>query len=127
MWPLSTLEPPLPLVTGLHLAAAVAALALGAVVLARRKGTPAHKALGRAWVALMAAVALSSFWIFEIRKGAGPSWIHLLSVWTLVSLACALYFIRRGNVRAHRGFMIGTFLGLAGAGLGGALYRLLLA
>ena len=116
----------------LHLAAALAALALGALILARRKGTPSHKALGRLWVALMAAVAVSSFWIFEIRKGAGPSSIHLLSAWTLISLACALYFVRRGNVRAHRGFMIGTFLGLAGAGLGAlapgrALYRLLLA
>ena len=26
--------------------------------------------------------------------------------------------IRRGNVRAHKAFMVGTFLGLAGAGLG---------
>lgn len=118
----------MPPTLALHLAAALGALALGAAILARRKGTPSHKALGRIWVALMAFVALSSFWIFEIRKGAGPSWIHLLSVWTLVSLACALYFIRRGHVRAHRGFMIGTFLGLAGAGLGAlapgrALYR----
>jgi uncharacterized membrane protein len=116
----------------LHLFAAVAALTLGSALLARRKGTPSHKALGRIWVALMALVAFSSFWIFAIRKGAGPSWIHLLSVWTLVSLACALYSIRRGNVAAHRRFMIGTFLGLAGAALGAlapgrALYRLFVA
>jgi uncharacterized membrane protein len=104
--------------TILHLALALAALALGSVVLARRKGTPSHKMLGRIWASLMAAVALSSFWIFEIRHGVGPSFVHLLSVWTLISLACAIYFIRRGNVRAHRGFMIGTFLGLAGAGAG---------
>jgi uncharacterized membrane protein len=31
-------------------------------------------------------------------------------------LAAAIYFIRRGNVRAHRGFMVGTFAGLVGAG-----------
>jgi uncharacterized membrane protein len=116
----------------IHLAAALAALCLGVLVLARRKGTASHKALGRAWVGLMVAVAVSSFWIFEIRKGAGPSWIHLLSAWTLISLACAVYFIRRGNVRAHRGFMIGTLVGLAGAGLGAlapgrALYRLFFA
>lgn len=116
----------------LHLTAALAGLVIGSLVLARRKGTLSHKALGRAWVALMAVVALSSFWIFQIRNGAGPSFIHLLSAWTLISLACAIYFIRRGNVRAHKGFMIGTFLGLAGAGLGAlapgrALYRLLLA
>jgi len=102
----------------LHLAFAVAALALGVVVLARRKGTRSHKILGRTWALLMAAVALSSFLIFEIRHGVGPSFVHLLSVWTLISLACAIYFIRRGNVRAHKGFMIGTFLGLAGAGAG---------
>ncbi len=101
-----------------HLAFALAALALGGVVLARRKGTASHKMLGRIWASLMAAVALSSFWIFEIRQGVGPSLVHLLSVWTLISLACAIYFIRRGKVRAHKGFMIGTFLGLAGAGAG---------
>jgi uncharacterized membrane protein len=94
-----------------HLTAAILSLLVGAVVLARRKGTPSHMALGRLWVALMVVVAISSFWI-------GFSLIHLLSVWTLASLAAAIYFVRRGNVRAHKGFMIGTFLGLAGAGLG---------
>jgi len=108
------------------------ALAVGTAVLLRIKGTPTHKLLGRTWVALMAAVALSSFRIFEIRKGAGPSFIHLLSAWTLISLACAVWSIRRGNVRAHRRFMIGSFVGLAGAGLfalapGRALYRFLFA
>ncbi len=118
--------------TALHLGAAMLSLALGAVVLYRRKGTPSHKALGRVWVGLMLAVAISSFWILDIREGAGFSVIHALSAWTLVSLALAVYFIRRGNVRAHKGFMIGTFLGLAGAGLGAlapgrALYLFLLA
>ena len=120
-----------PTVAG-HLWAALAALAIGALVLVRQKGTRSHRLLGRAWVGLMALVALSSFWIFEIRKGAGPSWIHLLSVWTLVSLTLAVYYIRQGNVRAHRRFMVGTFIGLAAAGLGAlapgrALYRFLFA
>jgi len=115
-----------------HVSLALLAVAVGTAVLMRAKGTPSHKLLGRIWVALMLAVALSSFWIFEIRKGAGPSPVHLLSAWTLISLACAVGFIRRGNVRAHKGFMVGTFLGLAGAGLfalapGRALYRFLLA
>ena len=89
--------------TSIHLAAAVLSLLVGAAVLARTKGTPSHKLLGRVWVGLMLAVALSSFWIFDLRKGAGPSVIHLLSAWTLISLGLAVYFIRRG---------------LAGAGLG---------
>ncbi|HYN13968.1 MAG TPA: DUF2306 domain-containing protein [Burkholderiales bacterium] len=104
-------------ITALHLTAAVLSLFVGAVVLAHRKGTSSHKLLGRIWVALMLAVAVSSFWILDIGKGSF-SFIHLLSVWTLVSLALAIWFIRRGNVPAHKGFMVGTFIGLAGAGLG---------
>jgi uncharacterized membrane protein len=98
----------------LHLSFALGALAIGAAVLLRPKGTDSHKLLGRAWVGAMLIVAVSSFWI----RRDGFSWIHLLSIWTLISLACAVWFIRRGNVRAHRGFMVGTFLGLAGAGIG---------
>ena len=101
----------------LHAGLAIFALLVGVLVLSRRKGTSSHKLLGRLWVAAMVAVAVSSFWIFEIRRGAGPSWIHLLSAWTLISLVAAVWFIRRGNVRAHQGFMVGTFAGLAIAGL----------
>ena len=117
--------------TALHLSAAIASLLIGGIVLMRRKGTASHKLLGRLWVALMLAVAVSSFWLLGLGKGSF-SVIHLLSVWTLISLALAVWFIRRGNVRAHKGFMIGTFLGLAGAGLGAlapgrALYLFLFA
>jgi uncharacterized membrane protein len=102
----------------LHLVAALLALGLGAFNLARPKGTRAHRTLGWVWVALMATAAVSSFWIFGLRHGAGPSPVHLLSVWTLVALVCAIVAIRRGRVRTHKAFMIGTFLGLLGAGLG---------
>lgn len=104
-------------VIAVHLAGALTALALGTAILLRTKGTAMHKLLGRAWVALMTAVAVSSFWIFNVERGTF-SWIHLLSVWTLISLTLAIIAIRRGRVRAHRAFMIGTFLGLAGAGIG---------
>jgi uncharacterized membrane protein len=115
----------------LHVAAALLALVLGAIVLLGRKGTLSHKRLGRLWGALMLVVALSSFGIFEIRDGAGPSAVHVLSAWTVISLALAVSFARRGNVRAHKGFMVGTYLGLVGAGLGAlapgrALHALLL-
>lgn len=103
------------MIVALHLAAAVAALLLGAAVLFLRKGTALHKLAGRTWAALMMVSALSSFWI---TRNGSLSWIHLLSAWVLVALAFAVYFIRRGNVRAHRGFMLGTYLGLVGAGLG---------
>jgi len=108
----------LSLPAAIHLAAVVPAVVIGVTQLFMTKGTRLHKAMGWAWVLAMVVVAVSSFWILEIRKGAGWSVIHLLSVWTLACLACAIWFIRRGNVRAHKRFMIGTLLGLGGAGLG---------
>jgi uncharacterized membrane protein len=103
--------------TALHLTAAIASLLIGALVLMRRKGTWSHKLFGRIWVGLMATAAISSFWLLGLNKGSF-SWIHILSVWTLVSLSLAIYFIRRGNVRSHKRFMIGTFVGLLAAGVG---------
>ena len=108
----------LTLASAVHLAAVVPAVLIGVVQLAAPKGTRPHRLLGWTWVLAMAVAALSSFWIMEIRKGAGWSVIHLLSAWVLVALALAIWHIRRGNVRAHKRFMIGTLLGLAGAGIG---------
>ena len=108
----------LTLPSAIHLAAVVPAVAIGIAQMVMTKGTRVHRWMGWTWVLAMVVVAVSSFWILELRKGAGWSVIHLLSAWTLISLACAIWFIRRGNVRAHKGFMVGTLLGLAGAGLG---------
>jgi uncharacterized membrane protein len=109
-------ELPVTPIIAFHMTAALGALLLGIVVLARPKGTPIHKAMGRVWVALMSATAISSFWILEIRDGAGFSPIHILSVVTLVSLAAAIWSIRRGNVRAHKINMLSAFAGTAIAG-----------
>jgi len=102
----------------IHLAAVAPAVIIGIAQLFLAKGTRPHKAMGWLWVLAMAVAAVSSFWIMELRKGAGFSVIHLLSAWTLISMSAAIWHIRRGNVRAHKRFMIGTFLGLVGAGLG---------
>ncbi|HEX2199416.1 MAG TPA: DUF2306 domain-containing protein [Burkholderiales bacterium] len=100
----------------LHLSAAVSALVLGAVIMLKTKGASAHRMLGRWWVASMSVAALSSFWLTGIS--AGWSVIHLLSIWTLVAMALAIRFVRQGKVKLHRRFMVGTFLGLAGAAVG---------
>ncbi len=104
--------------SAIHLAAVVPAIAIGLVQLAAPKGSRPHKLLGWIWVASMFVAAVSSFWIMEIREGAGLSVIHLLSAWVLVAMTLALWHVRRGNVRAHKRYMVGTLLGLAGAGLG---------
>jgi uncharacterized membrane protein len=102
--------------TAVHLSSALAALVLGPLMLLRAKGTYSHRLLGRAWVALMSVAALSSFWLTGLREGL--SLIHLLSIWTLVAMALAIYFIRKGKVKQHKRFMLGTYLGLVGAGIG---------
>lgn len=97
----------------IHLAAALPALLLGGWMLAARKGTPRHRRFGRAWVLLMAATAISSFWI---RHSGHFSWIHLLSAWVLFILIMAVAAIYKGNVRAHRRWITGAYAGLAVAG-----------
>jgi uncharacterized membrane protein len=101
-----------------HLFAALLALPVGAAVLLRRKGDRAHRMLGRYWVALMAIAALTSFWIPAFGQF---SWIHLLTLLTLFSLAMAVWRIRRGDRRSHRGFMIGAYNAEAGAFIGAVM------
>lgn len=108
----------LTLASAIHLAAVVPAVAIGIAQLTAKKGTRRHKALGWVWVLSMAVAAVSSFWVMELRNGAGWSVIHLLSVWVLIAMSLAIWHIRRGNVRAHKRFMVGTLIGLAGAGIG---------
>ncbi len=106
-----------PVIT-LHAAAAVTALVLGIVQLARRKGTPGHRALGWLWIALMAVVAGGSFFVNTLRQLGPFSWIHLLSITTLVFLVTGVSHARAGRVEAHRWTMISLFLGaLVVAGL----------
>ncbi|RJG03949.1 DUF2306 domain-containing protein [Noviherbaspirillum sedimenti] len=98
----------------IHLSAAFAALLLGGAMLTMRKGTPRHRLLGRSWVLVMVATAISSFWI---KTHGHYSWIHLLSVWVLFALGVAVVAIYKGNVRAHRRWITGTYVGLAAAGI----------
>lgn len=102
----------------IHAFAALAALLLGAAILFRRKGTPAHRFWGRLWAGLMLVVATSALFISEMRLVGPFGPIHILVVVTYVGLAQGIWHIRRGNVGAHRASMQGLYLGsmsLAGA------------
>ena len=77
----------------IHLSAVAPAVALGVAQLFMQKGTRMHKLMGWLWVSAMAVVAVSSFWIFEIRNGGGFSVIHLLSVWTVIAMSAAIWYI----------------------------------
>ena len=95
----------------LHTYAAIGAFLLGAVQLAGVKGATRHRALGYVWAALMAVVAVSTFWIHELKLWGDWSPIHLLAVFTLVMLPWGIYAARGHNVRRHKLTMLGLFGG----------------
>lgn len=101
-----------------HAVGASLALLLGAVNLVRRpKGGRPHRLIGRVWVVSMYWTVLSSFFIREINPG-GFSWIHALSVFTVVTLSIGLWAAVTGRIETHRGFMRGSYFGTVGAFVG---------
>lgn len=96
-----------------HVATAGAALVLGGIALASRKGTRLHRLLGRLWVGLMLVTALVSF---GIQTRGHFSAIHILSVITLVGVSAAVFAAARGRINAHRRGMQATYISLAIAG-----------
>ena len=80
-----------PLPIQLHAYAAMAAFVLGVVQLAGVKGTTRHRALGYAWAASMLFVAISSFWIHDLRVWGAWSPIHLLSIFTLAMVPIRIW------------------------------------
>lgn len=80
------------------------------------KGSTAHRVAGRVWVVALLYVSVSSFWIQEIRDGAF-SFLHVLSMVTIVTVLLGLVMAIRGNVLNHRANMTGSWLGLVGAGI----------
>jgi uncharacterized membrane protein len=95
----------------LHAFAAMAAFALGVVQLAAPKGTLPHRTIGWIWVALMLIVSVTAFWIHELRVWGPWSPIHLLAIFTLVTLPLAVLHARRHRVSQHRNAMIAIFTG----------------
>jgi len=103
----------------IHLTAALWVLALGGLQLASAKGTPSHRWIGWSWMLAMVVAAISSFWLTSpnnLFMGYGP--IHLLSIWVLICVVVSVMAVRRGNIRRHRGFAIGAYLGTVGAAIG---------
>ena len=101
----------------LHAAGATLAVLLGGWLVTRqRKGDLLHRRIGRIWMVDMYWVTFSSFGIQRLNPGHF-SWIHLLSLWTITSLTMALRAARRGEVPQHRGWVLGTYFGLVGAGI----------
>jgi uncharacterized membrane protein len=115
----ANLESGISLPIAVHLATALPALVIGAVVLWRPKGTAQHRLLGRIWAGLMLTTAIASAFIRAPGAGiagTGYSVIHLFTIWTLVSLPIAVWAARKGKVESHMNAMRGLYIGLCVAG-----------
>src|SRR2546430_15532286 len=95
-----------PAVIQIHALAAFSAFALGVVQLAAPKGTIPHRTIGWIWAVLMIVVSITAFFIHELRLWGERSPIHLLAIFTLITLPLAVWPARRHDLRRHRFAMI---------------------
>ena len=93
----------------LHAIMAMIAIILGGIQLSMKKGGLIHKLLGRIWVGIMLIVAITSFFIHEIKLWGAYSPIHLLSLLTIFTLGVGIYYVRVGNVKRHKQTMIALY------------------
>jgi uncharacterized membrane protein len=101
-----------------HFFTVVPAFFLGAWLLAvSRKGAPAHRALGKVYLTLMAATAFTAIFIdafSSLSVQVGPlriGLIHLFIPLTFWSVWRTRRALREGNIEAHRASMRGLYLG----------------
>jgi uncharacterized membrane protein len=105
-----------PLIT-IHMASALAAIAIGPVAIWARKGAvlrpKLHRAFGYAWVTLMLATAFSALFIrdYQLPNIVGYTPIHLFVPFTLVSIFQAFRALAQGDIAKHRKSMVGTYIG----------------
>jgi len=104
-------------VIAVHLSAMLGAVAIGPFVMWARRGAiqhpRLHRAFGYAWVTLMLAASASAMFIrdYTLPNIAGYTPIHLLVPVVLAMLFGAFYMLARGNIRGHRYFMVGLYIG----------------
>ncbi len=112
-----TLSPLLhaPLAVQIHVATIVPAFLLGTwQIFFSRKGAPFHRALGYVYLALMTITSVAALFVHQLMPRSslfGWSPIHLFVPLTLFGVASALYGAWSHNIRAHRGAMIGVYVG----------------
>ena len=107
----------------LHIAAAIAALVVGPVVLAGRKGGTLHVALGRVFVTLLLLTNVPVLFLYEATGWPGP--FHVLAVISLVTTGLGWLSVRRASrgprsgarIEAHAALMTWSWIGVATAGL----------
>lgn len=76
------------LISWTHIAAALLAMVLGAVVLLRRKGDRRHRILGYGYVSAMVLVNLSAFGLYGLFGTFGP--FHVAAIISLLTLLAGM-------------------------------------
>ena len=109
----------------LHVATVLPAFLLGLwLIFSSRKGSPAHRWAGRAYLALMVVTSLTAVFItshfpFSVAVGTFRfSPVHLFVVLTLTGCWRAWTAVKRGDLATHQKAVRGTFFGalvIAGA------------
>lgn len=94
----------------IHLATALAALILGGVLMAVRKGRTFHRLAGWVWISLVSVTAGATLFITSLNHGSW-SLLHLFTGWVLIGLPLAVLAARRHAVARHRRHMMGLFYG----------------
>ena len=97
-----------------HLTTIIPAFVLGTFLLAMKKGSKCHRLLGKIYMALM---LITAFITLFMRAEVGPTllghigFIHLFSFWVLYGVPAAYIAASNGNIRKHRGLMLGLYVG----------------
>ncbi len=97
-----------------HLATILPSFAIGTFMLLSHKGTPLHKSIGKVYLVLMLTTGLITL---AMPAEVGPrifnhvGFIHAFSLLTLYSVPSAYFAARRGDIKTHRGNMIGLYIG----------------
>jgi len=108
-----------------HVTSAIAALALGLIVLLNPKGTAFHRLFGAAYVAAMILVNATAFGLYGLTGHFGP--FHALALVSLATVAMGTIAAlrRRENWLAwHYQMMAYSYLGLWAAACAEAVVRL---
>jgi uncharacterized membrane protein len=100
-----------------HVAAALAALVFGAMVLAMRKGTHLHRAMGMAYAVSMLALNVAALLLYRVTGHFGPFHVlALISLATIVAGVSAAVRRQPGWLGSHYRNMVFSYLGLLSAG-----------
>ena len=109
-----------------HFYTALLAIAAGAIVVFRRKGTRFHKWTGRVYFAAMLALNISALTIYDLFGGFGP--FHGAAIFSLLTVMAGVIVAwrrRKGWLEAHAYWMCWSYAGLLAAAVSESATRFL--